>query len=154
QLRYGRATAQLHDARGLSQQELDDWARRERAEGFELDRLPLQRVQLLRLDATRCRMIWTFHHILLDGWSSARLIGEVLQHYAGERPRAPRSQYRDYIAWLGAQDEQAAEAWWQGRLATLDGPTLLAQSLPPRDTRDLAQALGHGVIRGGLSAPD
>ncbi|WP_426209548.1 non-ribosomal peptide synthase/polyketide synthase [Pseudomonas sp. TWR2-1-1] len=153
-LRRGPAVAQLHDARGLSQQALDDWARAERAEGFDLTRLALQRVQLLRLDATRCRMIWTFHHILLDGWSSARLISEVLQHYAGERPRAPRSQYRDYIAWLGAQDGQAAQAYWQGRLATLDGPTLLAQSLPARDTQGLGETPGHGVIRGGLSVAD
>ena len=153
-MRSGPAVAQLHDARGLSQQALDKWAGAERAQGFDLARLPLQRVQLLRLDATRCRMIWTFHHILLDGWSSARLIGEVLQHYAGERPVAARSSYRDYIAWLGAQDGQAAQAFWQGRLATLDGPTLLAQSLPAYDTQELCDVVGHGVVSSGLSAVD
>ncbi|MCK1786293.1 amino acid adenylation domain-containing protein, partial [Pseudomonas sp. TNT11] len=153
-LRRGPAVAQLHDARGLSQQALDEWANAERVQGFDLTRLPLQRVQLLRLDATRCRMIWTFHHILLDGWSSARLIGEVLQHYAGERPLAPRSQYRDYIAWLGAQDGRAAQTYWQARLATMEGPTLLAESLPARDTQGLGDAIGHGVIRSGLSVAD
>ncbi|MCD5997228.1 amino acid adenylation domain-containing protein [Pseudomonas sp. CDFA 602] len=153
-LRRGPSVAHLHDARGLSQQALDNWAIAERAEGFDLTRLPLQRVQLLRLDDARCRMIWTFHHILLDGWSSARLIGEVLQHYAGERPVAPRSQYRDYIAWLAAQDAQAAQTYWQARLALLDGPTLLAESLPARDTQGLGDVTGHGVIRSGLSAAD
>ncbi|WP_332847130.1 non-ribosomal peptide synthetase [Pseudomonas lactucae] len=153
-LRRGPAVAQLHDARGLSQQALDEWANAERVQGFDLARLPLQRVQLLRLDANRCRMIWTFHHILLDGWSSARLIGEVLQHYAGERPLAPRSQYRDYIAWLGAQDGLAAQTYWQARLATMEGPTLLAESLPGRDTQGLGDAIGHGVIRSGLSVAD
>jgi len=153
-LRRGPSVAHLHDARKLSQQALDNWAIAERAEGFDLTRLPLQRVQLLRLDDTRCRMIWTFHHILLDGWSSARLIGEVLQHYAGERPVAPRSQYRDYIAWLAAQDAQAAQTYWQARLALLDGPSLLAESLPARDTQGLGDVTGHGVIRSGLSAAD
>ncbi|MET3717903.1 non-ribosomal peptide synthase/polyketide synthase [Pseudomonas sp. PvP001] len=153
-LRRCPAVAQVDDARGLTQQALDDWAAAERSKGFDLTCLPLQRVQLLQLDANRCRMIWTFHHILLDGWSSARLIGEVLQRYAGEQPLAPRSQYRDYIAWLGTRDGEAAQAYWQARLAVLDGPTLLAQSLPAQDTQGLSDVTGHGVIRSGLSAQD
>ncbi|WP_233387217.1 condensation domain-containing protein, partial [Methylobacterium sp. C25] len=48
----------------------------ERAEGFDLSQAPLQRVRLVRLPddaegASRHRLIWTSHHLLLDGWSSA-----------------------------------------------------------------------------------
>ncbi|MGH3839225.1 MAG: AMP-binding protein, partial [Pseudonocardiaceae bacterium] len=38
----------------------------------------------------------------------------------------PVTPYRDYLAWLGAQDRPAAQAAWRDALAGLDGPTLVA----------------------------
>ena len=79
---------------------LAEVSRREREKGFDLSRPPLQRVRLIRLDEDRHWLIWTHHHILLDGWSSARLIAEVLQHEGGGRLPAVQGRYRDYIGWL------------------------------------------------------
>lgn len=59
---------------------LADVSRQEQAAGFDLSRPPLQRVRLIRLGEDRHWLIWTHHHILLDGWSSARLVAEVMQH--------------------------------------------------------------------------
>ena len=44
----------------------------------------LLRLLLVRLEDDRYRLIWTYHHILMDGWSVSRLIGEVLRHYSGD----------------------------------------------------------------------
>ncbi|MBO4122688.1 amino acid adenylation domain-containing protein, partial [Cupriavidus gilardii] len=65
--------------RSWEESECEDVALDERKLAFALDTAPLMRVRLLRLDSERYRMIWTSHHLLLDGWSTARLIGEVLQ---------------------------------------------------------------------------
>ncbi len=62
----------------------------------------------------------------MDGWSGSQLFGEVLQQYAGEPLPAPTGRYRDYIAWLQAQDKAVSQAFWQAQLVNLQAPTRLA----------------------------
>ncbi|MBR1143098.1 non-ribosomal peptide synthase/polyketide synthase [Bradyrhizobium sp. AUGA SZCCT0431] len=115
----------------------------ERAEGFDLSHAPLQRVRLIRLGEDRHWLIWTHHHILLDGWSSARLVAEILQHERGSRLPAVHGRYRDYIGWLQRQDREASAAFWRTALAELDEPTFLADVLGgPSSTG----ASGHGSL--------
>ncbi|MEY4544399.1 MAG: pyoverdine synthetase [Pseudomonadota bacterium] len=109
---------------------LEQLARRERAEGFDLTRPPLQKLLLVRVAAGRHRLIWTHHHLLLDGWSSARLMSEVLRAYAGERLEQQVGRYRDYIEWLVQRDVASDESFWKPQLATLEQPTLLSSALP------------------------
>ena len=87
------APVQVLDWRGKTAEDVARLECEEREQGFDLARLPLQRVLLVQLEAERYQLIWTSHHILLDGWSSARLIGEVLTGYHQERalPAAPTS---------------------------------------------------------------
>src|SRR5262245_51392773 len=46
----------------------------DRRRGFELTHAPLARVTLVRLGDDLHRLIWTYHHLLLDGWSFALVI--------------------------------------------------------------------------------
>ena len=108
---------------------LQTLADEERAQGLDLTRAPLLRLVLVRTAADRYHLIYTNHHILMDGWSSAQLLGEVLQHYSGEVVLRPSGRYRDYIAWLQRQDAAAAEAYWQAALNNLEEPTRLADAI-------------------------
>jgi amino acid adenylation domain-containing protein len=112
----------------------------ERAKGFDLAQPPLQRVRLIRLVGDRHQLIWTRHHILTDGWSSARLIAEIIATYHGTPRRGSPARYRDYIAWLQGQDRVTAEGFWRGQMQALDGPTLLAGSLA-----ESADGEGHAL---------
>ena len=105
---------------------LDALADSQRQRGFDLARPPLQRLALVRLGERRFHLLWTCHHLLLDGWSSARLIGEVLAAYQGASLPPVAGRYGDYIAWLQAQDASVGERFWRQRLAAFDEPTLLA----------------------------
>ncbi|MFJ2545441.1 non-ribosomal peptide synthase/polyketide synthase [Pseudomonas sp. NPDC087612] len=100
----------------------------ERKRGFDLGCAPLLRLHVVHCDGQRYQLIYTSHHILMDGWSNSQLMGEVLQRYRGEQPAALHGRYRDYIQWLQAQDEQASEAFWKAQLQDLVGPTRLAAS--------------------------
>ncbi|MGH3674039.1 MAG: condensation domain-containing protein, partial [Pseudonocardiaceae bacterium] len=71
------------------------------------------------------------HHIVLDGWSVPLLIDEFLALYTGAILE-PVTPYRDYLAWLAAQDLDAARSAWEGALAGLDGPTRVAPPDPQR----------------------
>ena len=116
----------------------------ERAKGFDLSQAPLQRVRLIRLDESRYWLIWTHHHILLDGWSSARLVAEILQHERGNRLPAVQGRYRDYIGWLQRQDRDASAMFWRSALAELDEPGFLAETLGGPAA---SGASGHGSLR-------
>ncbi|MCM5681092.1 amino acid adenylation domain-containing protein [Schlegelella sp. S2-27] len=98
--------------------------------GFDLLAPPLARLAMIRLDDDRWHMVWTQHHILLDGWSDSRLVGDWLRCYGGESLDAPGPGYGDYIRWLARQDVHATQAFWRRELASLDGPTLLAETAP------------------------
>ena len=115
----------------------------ERAKGFDLSQAPLQRVRLIRLDESRHWLIWTHHHILLDGWSSARLVAEILQHERGNRLPAVQGRYRDYIGWLQRQDRDASASFWRSALAELDEPGFLADTLGGPAANG---ASGHGSL--------
>ncbi|MCJ9733644.1 non-ribosomal peptide synthetase, partial [Bradyrhizobium sp. PRIMUS42] len=104
---------------------LTEISRRDREKGFDVSQPPLQRLRLIRLDDDRHWLIWTHHHIFADGWSSARLIAEVLQHVSGVTLPAVQGSHRDYIAWLQGRDRESAERFWRDALAGLETPTLL-----------------------------
>jgi amino acid adenylation domain-containing protein len=114
----------------------------ERAKGFDLAQPPLQRVRLIRLAGDRHQLIWTRHHILTDGWSSARLVAEILAAYRGAPPSPAAAPYRDYIAWLQTRDQAASQVFWRDQIRLLDGPTLLASALPAP-----AGGQGHAQLR-------
>jgi amino acid adenylation domain-containing protein/non-ribosomal peptide synthase protein (TIGR01720 family) len=103
-------------------------AQSEHAEGFDLSQPPLIRIAVVRVDEHRYHVITTLHHLILDGWSTSQLLGEVLRIYSGEKPSLPVSRYRDFIAWLSGRDAVAAERYWKTLLQPVTEPTRLASS--------------------------
>ncbi len=102
---------------------------------------------VVRLGEGRDHLIWTHHHLLLDGWSTAREIEEIFAHYLGEPSEPVTGRYRDYIAWLARQDIEAAQCYWQEALRALEEPTLLADALSGGRSRrktDGSSPSGHG----------
>ena len=136
------------DWRGLSAAEQQDRFERllqdDRRAGFQPDRVPLMRLRLIQLnggpdtkDETAYRLLWTLHHLLVDGWTFGILMKEVFLFYEAVRRGITAElhtppPFRDYISWLRAQDIAAAEAFWRRRLAGLQRPPLLDASSPPR----------------------
>ena len=53
----------------------------DRDKGFDFNAAPLMRIGLIRLSEDRYRMLWTWHHILFDGWSMPILMEEFLNTY-------------------------------------------------------------------------
>ncbi|MBB3120918.1 non-ribosomal peptide synthetase [Pseudoduganella violacea] len=92
----------------------------------DFSRPALARLFLLRVGENEHRLLLSMHHILLDGWSQSRLLGELLQTYGGRTLEPVQAHYGDYIRWLKRQPGEAAEEYWRGQLQHLDGPSLLA----------------------------
>ncbi|NIE76381.1 amino acid adenylation domain-containing protein [Pantoea sp. Ap-967] len=111
------------------EQALQALALQERERGFDLREAPLLRLVLVRLGEAQWVLIYTHHHLLMDGWSNGLLLAEVLRRYSGLAVAAPLSSQRDYIAWLQAQDGKASEAFWREHLAKLEAPTRLVSQM-------------------------
>ncbi|NQD58262.1 amino acid adenylation domain-containing protein, partial [Pseudomonas sp. CM25] len=143
-----------HDLRaeaGLDQA-LDALADTDRQLGFDLAEAPLLRLALVRTGAARHHLIFTCHHILMDGWSTSQLLGEVLQRYAGQPVVATTGSYRDYIAWLQRQDARAAETFWRGQMAELHEPTRLAQAVRSAEPEGQGHEVHHQVFDAARTA--
>ncbi|GGN03917.1 hypothetical protein GCM10011609_48820 [Lentzea pudingi] len=128
------------DWRGLPEdereRELTALRAADRAAGLDLTAAPATRVTLIRLAEGRVRLLWTVHHLLMDGTSAYQVLGEVFVRYAAlaagrsTRP-APRRPFADYVRWLRGRDEQAAREFWTAELAGLTAPTALPYDIAP-----------------------
>ena len=100
---------------------------------IDLDAAPLMHVALIKRPDGAHDLAWINHHVLSDGWSSAQLLGELSRAYhaasRGETPLLdPVVPYRSYLEWLREQPD--AGTWWRTRLARVDRPALLLDSVP------------------------
>ncbi|MES1244270.1 MAG: amino acid adenylation domain-containing protein [Acidobacteriota bacterium] len=127
------------DWRGLpAERRLEELQSADRQRGFDLSRAPLMRWTLARTGETEHWLLWSQHHLLLDGWSLSAVTGSLLEAYralrSGREPRAERRRpYRDYIAWLESRDLSETESFWRRTLAGWTEPTPLPES-PTRQT--------------------
>ncbi|WP_337661786.1 non-ribosomal peptide synthetase [Actinoalloteichus sp. AHMU CJ021] len=126
-----------------------EYQRRDQGVAFDLERAPLMRVLLAGLGEGRVRVVWTFHHLLLDGWSTTTFLDDVFHEYdalrhgeTGDRPRprfdpalsrspVGRRQYGEFLRWLTRQDQTTGRAYWREALAGFDQPTALPWDRAP-----------------------
>ncbi|HVW20931.1 MAG TPA: amino acid adenylation domain-containing protein, partial [Opitutaceae bacterium] len=130
------------------------------ARGFDLARPPLTRVTLARLADDAWLLLWSRHHLLLDGWSVTLVLRSWLAAY-GARVRGEASAvaaarpFRDYVDWLAGREGGAAEAYWRGVLGDVEQATPLGLARPEGREAPPAQArYGEAELELGLAESD
>ena len=118
-------------------QKLEGFLEEDKKQGFDLKVAPLFRITLIKLSQSRYQLIWTQHHLIIDGWSAGIVLKEVFELYQvfcgdGNLLDLPIDKnlyqsrpYADYIAWLGQQDLSAAEEFWKAQLQGFTTPNTL-----------------------------
>ncbi|MBX2864953.1 MAG: alpha/beta fold hydrolase [Leptolyngbyaceae cyanobacterium MAG.088] len=107
---------------------LADFLVEDRDRSFTLTQAPISRLALIRLTATDYELVWSCHHLMLDGWSGALVFNQVFDIYEVlQQGRSPVLEavpsYQSYVRWLKQQDESAAETFWQEVLKGYVEPT-------------------------------
>ena len=102
----------------------------ERNRGFEISKPPLMRLWLIRTGPEGYRFVWTYPHVMLDGWSVVILLNELFAIYEliinKKKIVLPEAKaYKDYIVWLKKQDLAAAEKFWRESLKGFTSPTTI-----------------------------
>lgn len=112
----------------------------DRITGFALNIPPLMRLALVRKGDHLYQMIWSYHHLILDGWSAGIILQDVFSHYAApSSPTLPVRPYSDYIAWLRQQDEAASKTFWQRYLKNVTQATDIPLLAPSQAHQTKAQ---------------
>ena len=133
------------DWRGLStsaqQTRLLQFLEDDRNQGFVLNRPPLMRVTLIRLDEESWNLVWSHHHLLLDGWSMPLLMREFfLLHKAaceGVEISLPSVRsYGDFLAWLKQKNPQEGESFWRNYMSGFESQTPLLM-MPARQQQSI-----------------
>jgi len=118
---------------------LVQYKQQDRQRGFDLTQDKLTRVALFQRQQDEYVMVWSFPHILLDGWCNGIIHEELLTIYQqlqqGKTPNLPPAPpYSRYIQWLGKQDKTAAAHYWKTylenytQLSSVPKEKFLAQS--------------------------
>jgi hypothetical protein len=125
------------DLRGLdgerARAEIRRLVGRDRTRGFDIRNGPLHRLYVFHLADDGCTLLWSYHHLLLDGWSVSLLADSFFEQYRSIREGLPVRErtsnvQRDFIAWSRRQDVDAARRFWRRELRSF------------RPTRSLALA--------------
>jgi len=127
-----------HKSTAEQETALDALDREDRKRGFNLGTPPLTRVTLVRLADQRWRVLWTYHHVILDGWSEPLLLGDVFATYdslIGAQQVQPLrwGRYRDFVAWSESQDLTKAQSFWRQQLAGFTEPVSIQDHSPAID---------------------
>ncbi len=130
------------------------WREAEKHTGFDWSSPPLLRAYAHVLDDDEFALSLSFHHAVLDGWSVAALVTELLGRYAarGSRePAPPRALFRDLVAAeRAAVGSAAAREFWRDRVE--DAPESRLPRLPgfpaggPRAAEVVAVPVPHETV--------
>ena len=140
------------------EQRFESWLEEDRRDLFELSRSPLFRLTFIHRPGGGARFVWSFHHLIVDGWSWSIVLGEVFDLYQawcrGETLHLPSPfPFWDYVAWFEGRDMAPTEAFWRQELAGLEGPTPLPleRPHPPPDLTDEHAQMVSSVPAGQIS---
>ncbi|KRF50114.1 hypothetical protein ASG97_15690 [Bacillus sp. Soil745] len=90
----------------------------------------LMRLQLVKIEENQFILIWTHHHIILDGWSTSIVIDELFVIYSRivgkdskgliEKPK----QYGDFIRYMNKTDAEDINRFWKELAKDIEQPTI------------------------------
>jgi amino acid adenylation domain-containing protein/non-ribosomal peptide synthase protein (TIGR01720 family) len=115
---------------GEQEQRFNSLLLTDRTRGFAMDEAPLWRVYLVECGSRDFRLVFSVHHVVLDGaWFEPALV-EAFAFYdsiraGGDAALPPPTPFRRYVDWLETKDLNAAEGFWRTRLAGFSEPTPL-----------------------------
>ena len=147
-----------HLSEAAQHERLEDYRRRDLDAQPDLEHDSLMRIAVFKSGPSRHHLVWSYHHILFDGWSLPILYRDLTRIYndlvrGEETERLASASYNEYIRWLERQDREGPRNYWSSylsgyeQLATVPKATGQAGA-PPYDLRELTVELDRTVTAG------
>jgi amino acid adenylation domain-containing protein len=88
---------------------------------FDLGKIPLLRVRMVKVGDTKYLLMYDMHHIISDGTSKGIFIREFMASYEGKELPPLRIQYKDFSGWQhrreGIETVKKQEQYWLNEFA-------------------------------------
>lgn len=136
------------DIQDLSESEqlerIDRFKQKDQLRGFDLSKDLLMRASVFQTGPSSYRWIWSYHHILLDGWCFGLVVQELFAIYHAllhDIPYRlePVKPYKEYIHWLEKQDKQASLEYWTQSLAGFEGQSTFKEQRKQTNEHELGE---------------
>jgi amino acid adenylation domain-containing protein len=100
------------------------------AKSFDLTKGSQMRLTVLKTSENQYELIWSHHHIIMDGWCIGILIAEFFAIYEGlfqgKKNTLPKAtSYSDYVKWLMKNDKEKSLHYWDTYLEGFQGANTL-----------------------------
>ena len=100
---------------------IEDFMEKDKERGFDFTKDTLLRLGIIRVSESLYKAVFSFHHIILDGWSFEIILKEwknIYNHLAQNSMFSSEENmdFGDYIGWLEQQDKEQAEGYWMDYL--------------------------------------
>jgi amino acid adenylation domain-containing protein/non-ribosomal peptide synthase protein (TIGR01720 family) len=108
----------------------EKYRRNQKNVGFQLTKDLPTRFTLFKTGESSYQLVWSFHHIIMDGWCLGTIFKDLIEIYLLLRERKPLNlepakPYQEYIKWLKKQDKEAGLRYWTKYLEGCEDPTRL-----------------------------
>ncbi len=127
---------EYHDFTGEDniEEKLFEFRRNIRDLPFQLNRDVLLRLAIVKTAEKCFELIWTFHHIILDGWCAAIAINEFFEIYRKRVDQQAQNlpepvQFKKYISWLEKQNLTDSLKYWKNYLKGFEQMTSFGQKV-------------------------
>ncbi|UCH94419.1 MAG: amino acid adenylation domain-containing protein [Candidatus Aminicenantes bacterium] len=129
-----------------------EYMEKDRQRSFELSKDALIRLAVLQTGDAEYVFIWSYHHMLMDGWCIGILTSDYFEIYnsllRGEEYQLPPVRpFREYIQWLERQDKNKARSFWK---KYLDGYEEIAALPKKKNIETKALTLEEEFLAGGI----
>jgi fengycin family lipopeptide synthetase D len=108
---------------------IDDYKKEDKKRGFNITNENLTRMSVFKIAPQKFTIIWSFHHIIVDGWSGTKILVDffdiyklISQNHEYNHDSGKPNSYKDYVKWLTSQDKNTALAYWADYLKDYDTP--------------------------------
>ncbi|MGL5972536.1 MAG: amino acid adenylation domain-containing protein, partial [Oscillospiraceae bacterium] len=116
--------------------EIDFIKEKDRLRGFNFEKDNLIRLTLIKINNEKSILIWSMHHVIVDGWSIPLMFADFIKYYNYLDTKTPEQllediemekslipSYKEYIAWYNKQDKEKGVEYWENILSGYEQKT-------------------------------
>ncbi|NOQ28301.1 MAG: amino acid adenylation domain-containing protein, partial [Bacteroidales bacterium] len=101
---------------------ISNYKNKDKKRGFILDHDVLMRVSLLQLNKNEYELIWSNHHILMDGWCLSIINNDFFEIYNSllnnrTLKLSTVTSFKEYVKWLDKIDKDSSLKYWKDYLS-------------------------------------
>ena len=113
---------------------LVEFIAQDRKQGLNLSKVPVNRFTLIQFEKEKHLLLWTCHHILLDGWSATNIIKDAFAYYDAICKEAsirlePIPSAKAYLKELQSFKEAVSKSFWENMMKGYSDAVLLNPAL-------------------------